>query len=275
MTHSVQDMQEQGHGSAHDYRRYSTHLRHQHVYDRFVRAILRAVAAAVHRGLPRTVLEVGAGHGAFVEPLLASGASVAATEMSRPSIATLVDRFGANPSFRVCFDADGSLAVLGDERYSVILFASVLHHIPDYLAALRLAITGHLLPGGTVITIQDPLWYPGQCRLDRVTERAIFLLWRVTQGNLGRGLRTQLRRIRGVYDTSNPADMVEYHVVRQGVNQDEIVAALQPHFETVRLRRYWTTPIGVLQRIGERAGLVNQFMITATGYRPPAQSPLS
>ena len=81
------------------------------------------------------------------------------TEMSRPSIEILRERFGINPAFDVAFDPDGSMSGLGDQRFALILYASVLHHIPDYLSAFTLACDRHLLPGGTLLTFQDPLWY--------------------------------------------------------------------------------------------------------------------
>ncbi len=49
--------------------------------------------------------------------------------------------------------------VLGGERFSILLCASVLHHIPDYLCFIEHACTEHLHRGGTFLSVQDALWY--------------------------------------------------------------------------------------------------------------------
>ncbi len=76
------------------------------------------------------MLEIGAGHGGFTEPVLAAGCEVTAVEASRPSLRTLEHRYGHNPSFRAVLDPDGSLEGVSG-TYSLILIVAVLHHIPD------------------------------------------------------------------------------------------------------------------------------------------------
>jgi len=186
--------------------------------------------------------------------------------MSRGAISRLQDRFSPNPSFEALFDATEDMSVLGDRQFDVILYASVLHHIPDYLRAIDKAIGRHIQPGGTLITFQDPLWYPGQTKWANGLSKIGFYSWRVFQGNWGRGLRTLGRRIRREYDESNPSDMSEYHVVRQGVNQDEILSFLRVRFQSVTLIPYWSTHSGLFQWVGERLGLTNYFAIVARGY---------
>ncbi len=75
--------------AGHDYRDGSPHLTHQQLHDRLLEQFRGALRAVDGRGLPLSVLDVGAGDGAFVEPPLAYGCDVTATEMSRPSIARL------------------------------------------------------------------------------------------------------------------------------------------------------------------------------------------
>ena len=220
--------------------------------------------------LPREILEVGAGHGGFTEHVLAQGFMVVATEMSGPSVQSLQTRFGMNPSFQVLADPDGSLNVLGGRKLSGILYASVLHHIPDYQSAVRLACMRHLREGGMVVSIQDPLWYPTSGRLTRVAARAAYYWWRLGQGGYMRGLGTITRRVRGVFDESNPSDMVEYHVVRRGVNQHALEGQLAPEFESVFLTAYWSTQSSLWQHLGELCGLRNTFALVAVGYRGPA-----
>lgn len=90
--------------------------------------------------------------------------------------------------------------------------------------------------------------------------------WRIFQGNLLQGLKTTLRRVNGVYDESNRSDMAEYHVVRNGVNHDQLVEMLEPWFEDAKLIPYWTAHSSLFQSIGERVGWKNTFAIVATGF---------
>jgi len=216
-----------------------------------------------------TMLEVGAGHGGYTEAALACGSSVTATEMSRPSLARMTERFGMNPTFSAVFDPEGTLGTLGRSSFSVILCASVLHHIPDYVGFLDRSALEHLAPGGTLISVQDPLWYPGMSTSSRLLTKAAYLWWRVGQGSYVQGVRTQLRRARRVYDEDSAQDMVEYHVVRSGVDQNLIVDLLSARFEAVALIRYWSTQSSIWQRIGESMGWSNTFAVVARGFAGP------
>jgi hypothetical protein len=60
--------------------------------------------------------------------------------------------------------------------------------------------------------------------------------------------------------------MVEYHVVRDGVDQDSIKRLLQPRFESVTLASYWSTHAPIWQSLGERLGLRNTFAVQAHGH---------
>ena len=263
----MQPLQEAAHGAGHDYRAGSPHLKHWRLYDRLCSLLRVEIEAVNSKGLPLTVLEVGAGHGGYTEPALASGCAVTATEMSRPSLARLTARYGLNPKFWAIFDPDGSLDVLGEQRFSLVLCASVLHHIPDYRAFLEACTAKHLVPGGTLITVQDPLWYPGLTRADIWLSKLSYFSWRVARGNYAQGARTRLRRVLRVYDDQNPIDTVEYHVVRNGLNESELVTDLTPRFDSVSLTPYWSTQSSLFQRLGEYLGRSNSFALVARGFR--------
>lgn len=260
-----QSLQEAGHGAEHDYRSGSPHLRHWRLYDRLTGLLHEQLESAAAAGLPMNVLEVGAGHGGYTEAALASGCSVTATEMSRPSVARLGERYGRNAKFAALFDPDGSLAVLGEQRFSLIMCVSVLHHIPDYVTFLTGPALGHLKTGGTLLSIQDPLWYPRMKRLDLGLTKVAYFSWRMTQRNYLQGARTRLRRLRCL-DERNPLDMVEYHVVRSGVDEDAVVRALTPRFDRVSLIPYWSTQSGLWQGMGESIGRTNTFALVAKGF---------
>ena len=262
----VQRLQEFAYSPGYDYRRDAPHLKHARLNDWLTGSLREELRLLRGAGLTPAVLEIGAGDGSFVEPLLAAGASVRATEMSRPSIERLRERFGANPAFEAAFDADGALNSLGDERFALILYASVLHHIPDYLGAITAACDKHLQPGGTLLTFQDPLWYASLPRGVRFASDAMYLCWRLTQGDLLRGVVSRCRRMRGELSEDEPSDMVEYHVVRDGVDQDAIERLLDPRFATVDVTPYWSSHASVWQRTGERLGLCNTFATCARGF---------
>lgn len=250
----------------HDYRQ-SPHAKHLHLYEKLLSELRSAMRNTADRGLQEALLEVGAGQGIFVEPALAYGYDVTASEMSRPAVERMQDRYGQNASFEAVFDPDGDLTPLAGRRYSVIFYASVLHHIPDYLKAIDQAVSRHLAPGGALVTFQDPLWYPGLDRGVRALSEASYLAWRLSHGNYVRGVRTRVRRLRGGYDEGEPSDTVEYHVVRQGVNQERIVESLAERFEDVTLGPYWSTPWTLGQWLGERLGIHNTFCLVALGHR--------
>lgn len=262
---TTQQLQEVVYDDGVDYRVGSPHLAHWKLYDQLTGILRDHVRGVAERGLPLDVLEIGAGHGGYTEPALAAGCAVTAVEMSRPSLAELTRRFGTNDRFRGVFDADGGLTGVGD-RFSLALCVAVLHHIPDYLSFVD-SVVDRLAPGGTLLALQDPLWYPRADRAARLLDRSGYYLWRLGQGNAARGLATLSRRVRGRYDETRPADMVEYHVVRHGVDEDALLARLRPHFATVDLLPYWSSQLPAGQRLGDQLGLRNTFGIAAVGRK--------
>lgn len=261
---SFEHLQAESHGEGHDYTPGSPHLSHAPLRDRIRREIRTAIEATMAAKGSCRVLEVGAGHGTFSQVAAGLGATAVITEMSDASAAELRQRFADAPNITVLHDADGDQIFTLDPGFDLALYISVIHHIPDYLGHIA-RVVDLLAPDANVITYQDPTWYPRRRKVDHWGERAGYLSWRVTQGNLLRGVATTRRRISGVLDESNASDMVEYHVVRQGVDQNAIVNLLRPQFDAVRLHTYWSSQGGLQHRFGERLGLANTFSITATG----------
>jgi 2-polyprenyl-3-methyl-5-hydroxy-6-metoxy-1,4-benzoquinol methylase len=257
------NFQDEFYSAATDYRHGSPHLTHLPLYNKLVKVIDQQLQLLVDRGIPMHVVEIGAGHGAFTEPMLAVGSRVTALEMAHASVETLSSRFGKNPLFTSVHSQDGSMTSLGRD-YSMAAFVSVLHHIPDYVGALRDAV-GRIRPGGALIALHEPLWYPRASKLALYVNKIGYFSWRARQGAILRGIATQARRLRGEYDQSNPSDMVEYHVVRQGVDEESIVQLLTSNFESVKLIKYWSNQSSLAQRFGERLSLENTFGLVASG----------
>jgi SAM-dependent methyltransferase len=252
-----------------DYTPGSPHLRHRALNRSLLDLTFATIDAATVGGLPPEVLEIGGGDGSITEPLLARGLAVASTEMSLAAVERMRARFGGNDRFRGLHDPEGSLAVLGDDRFSCILFASVLHHIPDYLTAIGDALSSHLRPGGSLVTIQDPLFYPRLRPGVHLASSGAYLSWRIFHGDFVGGVRTRLRRATRGLSEEEVGDAVEYHVVRDGVDERAITDLLEPLFERVEVHPYWSTHGSTQQRLGEALGLRNTFAVTASGYGGP------
>jgi glycosyltransferase involved in cell wall biosynthesis/SAM-dependent methyltransferase len=246
-----------------NYREGSPHLAHPVLYERLVRVLREQIASVAAAKLPLDVIEIGAGHGGFTEPMLAAGCRVTALEMSQASVSRLNSLFAENPLFGCLYNPDGTLDSLADE-YSVAACVSVLHHIPDYMAALR-DLTDRIRAGGSLVVLQEPLWYPRTRSVALRLNRFGYLSWRVRQGSLRRGMATELRRVRGYYDESNPSDMVEYHIVRQGVDEQAISDLLLSRFKEVRIIPYWSNQSEMVQQVGQRFALENTFGVVASG----------
>jgi SAM-dependent methyltransferase len=259
------NLQEPYYQSGIDYRRGSPHLAQFPLYDRLVEVLRGTVRRLADQGLPLRVLEIGAGHGGFTETALALGCDVTAVDMSKPSIEELQRRFGTNPKFQALYEPEGKLRSAGGD-YSLLMFVSVLHHIPDYITFLREA-SQRIVRGGALLTLQDPVSY-SRHRAAHRAERAAYFAWRLGQGNPVEGLQTRLRRMRGTFDEENPRDMVEYHVVRDGVDEEAVLSFARGAFSEVALIPYWSSQLGVAERFGERLGSHSYFGMAAHGYNP-------
>ncbi|MEU9246928.1 class I SAM-dependent methyltransferase [Streptomyces sp. NPDC048385] len=251
------ELQEQAHDVGHDYAKGSPHIQHHSIRQKVVAEIHRVLSGILDRNGRCRVLELGAGHGTFTDHLVATGAEVEVTEMSAPSAAALRRRFRHNPQVTVVEDREGT-AILDGPALDAVVAISVLHHIPDYLGTVERLI-GRIAPGGAFLTFQDPLWYPRRSKMSMSIDRNAYMLWRIGQGGLRSGAATRIRRLRGIYDESKAADMAEYHVVRQGVDEEALRALFADGFQRTNLHRYWSTQSGLLQAFGERLAPPSTF----------------
>lgn len=263
---AMAQLQEQQYDADHDYERGSPHLRHASIRNEVLGRITSLVGESMARSGRCRVLEIGAGHGGFTSHLVASGAQVTVTEMSRPRLDALRRRLGPDAGVRLLYDRDGEAVFRDGGRFDLVLCISVLHHVPDYLHFVR-RLVDRVDPLGAFASFQDPLWYPRRTRLSRVSQRAAYYGWRLTQPNRREGLQTLVRRARRTLDSTKPADMVEYHVVRDGVDEVALGELLSARFATVEEWRYWSTQSRLLQAAGERMQLESTFGTIARGRR--------
>lgn len=257
------DLQEKHYVTGIDYRKGSPHLSHLKLYDRLVEVLRRTVQRLADQDLPLRVLEIGAGHGAFTEPALALGCDVNAIDMSGPSIEELRRRFCTNPKFKAIYDPDGTLRDV-DENYTLLCSY-------QYSTIFPITLLSSGKQGADLLRVERFL----RCRTrhgTHGTESPIALTeqhtlaWRLGQGDLSGGLQTRLRRMRRIFDETNPRDMVEYHVVRNGVDEQAVLRFAREAFAEVSLIEYWSSQLSMAQHLGERLGLHNSFGIVAYGH---------
>jgi SAM-dependent methyltransferase len=261
------DIQETAFPEGFDYEHGSPHLKHARLRSR-IEASLRGEVDRLRAAKGRCrALEIGAGHGSFSSVLVGAGADLTITEMSRPWAVHLGRKFADQPGVTVVPDSDGRWAFETDQRFDLVIAISVLHHIPDYLGAVERYVE-MTDKGGSFLSWQDPAWYPRQPRAGVIAARLAYFAWRSGQGNVRRGLETRIRRLRGILDESNPSDMSEYHVVRNGLDELALLALLRLHYGQADLVRYWSTQAGPLQRLGDRLQLEGTFGLWARGRRP-------
>lgn len=269
---SVIASQNASHGAGHDYVKGSPHLRHTVLRTMIATQLRALVRETLERQGTCRVLEVGAGHGTFTDFLLAAGAEVTVTEASEASAALLTTRYADREDVEVFYDRSGEDIFSSGQHYDGVVCASLLHHIPDYITFVS-RLSALVDPGGWFYSVQDPTYYPRRKRRVHLAGRGTFFAWRIAQGDLRRGLGAFLRRRKGAYSDTDPSDLVEYHVVRQGVDELALVSELQRHFDDVELFTYWSTQSPVFQRLfapahlGTDFGLIGQSRLETS---PPA-----
>jgi hypothetical protein len=150
------------------------------------------------------------------------------------------------------------------ERFDIVSHISMLHHIPDYLGLIE-ASSGTVSPGGCLLTFQDPLRYDQVPRGHHLADQALYIPWRLTEGNVIRGVGNRIRRARGRYRADNQDDQEEYHVQRNGLDSDEMLGLLRKKFADVQLQVYFSSQARLSQWIGERMHIQSKFGILAMG----------
>jgi len=241
----------------------SPHLKYacvQQIYESLVVRLFNSAKQCA--GIPR-VLDLGAGEGSATLPFLELGAHVTAVDISESQLASLQEKCGRfGERLQVRQEPISETFKRKEERYDVVVMNSFLHHVPDYLSAVQDALS-LLQSMGQFFSFQDPLRYDTLGRGTRVFSQAAYFSWRVFQGEYVRGLKTRIRRVRGIYVAGSKEDDAEYHVTRNGVDQESIVALLRSHDFDCELIRYFSTQSWAFQRLGTSLGIENTFAIVA------------
>lgn len=98
---------------------------------------LDAAVSAVQSATGRvSALDMGCGTGNLTRHLLALDCSVVAADLSQSFLDLITNRFAGRP-VQVARLNGRDLAQFADRQFDLVATYSVLHHIPDYLAAVR------------------------------------------------------------------------------------------------------------------------------------------
>lgn len=242
------------------------HIKHASLRQLYSKLVLRVYnEASRHVSVPR-VLDLGAGEGSVTLPFLELGARVEAVDISSRQMDELrrkCEKYGDRLVAR-CEDINVVLDG-ASEKYDIIAANSFLHHIPDYLDLIRRAVE-LLAPAGQFFSFQDPLRYDSVGLLTKTFTDAAYLSWRLSlrsKGDVIGGIRRRLRRRRGIYYEDSVQDNAEYHVTRNGVDQDAICALLESQGISCDVIRYFSTQSSVFQPIGTAMRMQNMFAVIA------------
>jgi SAM-dependent methyltransferase len=239
------------------------HLRHSQLRELYAELVLRVFnTAKQHAEIPE-ILDLGAGEGSATLPFLELGAHVTAVDISENQLAALVKKCcRVADRLEVCHEEISETLRRKGRSYDVVVMNSCLHHIPDYLQIIEEA-TWVLRSHGQFFSFQDPLRYDTLGLGTLISSNLAYFFWRALQGNYIRGLKTRIRRVRGIYVSGSEEDDAEYHVTRNGVDQNAIVELFQCNALTCEVISYFSTQSWFFQIIGTYLGLENTFAVIA------------
>jgi len=217
--------------------------------------------ARKHSEVP-TVLDLGAGEGSATLPFLELGARVVAVDVSASQLAELERKCSPYKDRLRVRQGDINNVLRIDEHYDILVITSCLHHIPDYISLIAAGVNA-LSETGQFFSFQDPIRYDTMSTFSNWFSKGAYFSWRAFQGDFFGGVFRTLRRARGVYLPECPDDNVEYHVVRNGVDQDKIAELLSARGFDCRIIRYFSTQGSLFQPLGSALGVENTFSIIA------------
>lgn len=213
-----------------------------------------------HTKTPK-VLDLGAGEGSVTLPFIELGAKVVAIDISSSQLYVLrskCERFGDMLEVR-CKDINDTLRDKS-EKYDIIVVNSFLHHVPDYMGMIRETMT-ILSPCGQFFSFQDPLRYDSTGKFAMLFSKLAYFSWRVFKSDVIGGLKRRLRRGRGSYLEDSVHDNAEYHVTRNGVDQDAIYRLFKEQDFNCGIVSYFSTQSRFFQPIGTVLGVKNTFAL--------------
>ncbi|MGH8461582.1 MAG: class I SAM-dependent methyltransferase [Stenotrophobium sp.] len=249
--------------AARNYADGAPHVKHASLRTLYAGLVVRTYDAARALNPVPEVLDLGAGEGSATLPFLELGAKVTAVDISSPQLKILKSRCDAF-SDRLEIRCEDIAETLKNDpkKYQVIVLNSFLHHVPDYMSLLTQA-SALLAPGGQIFTFQDPLRYDSLGPFTTLFCDFSYLSWRIFKGDVTAGIMRRLRRRRGIYLAESMHDNAEYHMTRNGVDQDAIRDFFVGQNFDCTIESYFSTQSSLFQPIGAALGIKNTFAVIA------------
>lgn len=239
------------------------HIKHSSLKKLYHELVLKVfISAKKYKKIPK-VLDLGAGEGSATLPFLELGAKVVAIDISESQLALLRNKckFFSNMIKIKQEDLNKTLSNK-NEKYDIIVANSLLHHIPNYMEIIERMIK-KLNPYGQLFFFQDPLRYDTVNKFTNLFTNFAYLSWRIFQDDVVGGLKRRWRRGRGIYFDDSVYDNAEYHVIRNGVDQNAILRFLEKEDMDFRIISYFSTQSSFFQIVGSRLNMKNTFAIIA------------
>jgi SAM-dependent methyltransferase len=252
------------------------HIKHAALRELYGKLVLEVYHAATEHSPSPRLLDLGAGEGSVTLPFLQLGARVTAVDISETQLTALQSKCVPYADQLETQCADSNDFVKDKSRkYDIIAGNSFLHHIPDYLTLINESLD-LLTEHGQFLSFQDPLRYDTVPLITRAVTDIAYFGWRLSKGRRGDvigGIRRRVRRKRGVYLADVREDNGEYHVTRNGVDQNAIADLFERRNFDCRIIRYFSSQNSLVQPIGMKLGLENTFAVVARRRQAAATTP--
>jgi SAM-dependent methyltransferase len=239
------------------------HIKHASLRKLYGKLVVQIFDSAKKHTETPNVLDLGAGEGSFTLPFLELGAKVVAVDISNSqldALKTKCEHLGHMLEVR-CEDINDAIRDKS-EKFDIIVVNSFLHHVPDYLGMIREVATV-LNSHGQFFSFQDPLRYDSVGRVTMTFSTLAYFWWRVFRGDVIGGLKRRIRRSRGIYLEDSVHDNTEYHVTRNGVDQDAIRGLFEQQGFDCNIVFYFSTQSRLFQPIGAVLSMKNTFGVVA------------
>ncbi|MBI2552398.1 class I SAM-dependent methyltransferase [Candidatus Uhrbacteria bacterium] len=242
------------------------HVKHAALRKMYGRMVADRYNYATHYFSVPRILDLGAGEGSATRQFLDLGAKVMAVDISNDQLILLRKQcvnYGDRLETRCEAVVEALRSLQRDgKQFDIVVANSFLHHIPDYLELIRLT-GGVIAPHGQFFSFQDPLRYDSLSKATYAFSILAYFCWRIFQGDIIGGIRRRIRRSKGIYITGSMEDDAEYHVGRNGVDQE----AIQKLFSELKfdclIVKYFSTQSPFWQKIGSQLRIKNSFGIIA------------
>ena len=199
------------------------------------------------------------------------GGRVTAVDISNRQIKALKEKALNHADRLEIYCRDDSDALISfkseDRRFDIIVCNSFLHHIPDYIDLIKNSVV-LLSSQGRFFSFQDPMRYDSTGKFTSIFSNLAYMSWRVMKGDIAGGIKRRMRRSRGIFHEDR--ENVEYHAVRDGVDQDAIREFFEKSGFECEIIRYFSTQSSFWQKIGTKLGVENTFAVIAKkkdGYK--------